>query len=117
MDTEMNDELHAERTVLRKKLTDSAMLALSPEAAEELARDFDALRIRLDAVVRSDAAGGEPPEGPIHTENHEVSLPEEAEKRAEDAEREGGAKEGRGRILLCQAAGFDGVNLTVPRVV
>ena len=51
MDTEMNDELHAERTALRKKLTDSAMLALSPEAAEELARDFDGVNLTVPRVV------------------------------------------------------------------
>ncbi len=94
------------------KLTSSAMLALSSEAEEELARDFSALKVRLDAVVRSDAASGQPAEGPIHAEVHPVLPPEEAEKRAAERERRTW-----GRELLRQADRFDGTYAVVPRVV
>ena len=94
------------------KLTSSAMLALSPEAEGELARDFSALKVRLDAVVRSEAAAGQPAEGPIHAEIHLVPPPEEAEKRA--AER---VCRSWGRELLRQADRFDGTYAVVPRVV
>ena len=117
LDTEKITDPAAERTAMRKKLTDAAMLALSPEAAEELARDFDALRIRLDAVVRSDEAAGDPPEGPIHTQIREVSPPRDAEVLAKMTEEARRAAEGRGRTLLGQAAQFDGVYGVVPRVV
>ena len=104
-------ETGEEKEALRKKLTEAAMLALSPEAARELARDFDSLRVRLDAVVRSEAAAGTPCEGPIHTEDHIVLPPEDAPAEARTAQ------EGRGRALLSQAARFDGVYAVVPRVV
>ena len=94
------------------KLTASAMLALSSEAEKELARDFSALKERLDAVVRSEEAAGQPAAGPIHAEPHPVLPPEEAEKRA--AERESGKW---GRDLLRQADRFDGTYAVVPRVV
>lgn len=94
------------------KLTASAMLALSSEAEEELARDFSALKERLDAVVRSEAASGEPAAGPIHAESHTVLTPEEAEKHAPDP-----AGRITGRDLLRQADRFDGIYAVVPRVV
>ena len=105
-------ETGEEKEAHRKKLTEAAMLALGPEAARELARDFDSLRVRLDAVVRSEAAAGTPCEGPIHTEDHKVLPPEAAL-----AETGSGKGEGRGRALLSQAARFDGVYAVVPRVV
>lgn len=95
-----------------KKLTASAMLALSETAEEELARDFEALKVRLDAVVRSEAASGKPAEGPIHAEPHAVLTPEEAERRAA-----GHVQIASGRALLGQADCFDGVYAAVPRVV
>ena len=95
-----------------KKLTDSSMLALSPEAESALARDFAALRERLDTVVRSDAAQGLPPAGPIHTERHRVLPPGEAAGQFPPAD-----GEGRGRELLKGAARFDGACAVVPRVV
>ena len=94
------------------KLTASAMLSLSDEAMGELARDFSELKERLDAVVRSEAASGQPAEGPIHAGIHPVLSPEEAEKQA--AERACGS---RGRDLLRQADRFDGTYAVVPRVV
>ena len=94
------------------KLTSSAMLALSPEAEGELDRDFSALKVRLDAVVRSEATSGQPAEGPIHAGIHPVLSPEEAEKQA--AER---ARRSWGRDLLRQADRFDGTYAVVPRVV
>ena len=94
------------------KLTASAMLVLSGEAGEALAADFEALKERLDAVVRSEAASGEPAEGPIHAEPHTVLSPEEAEKRAPDP-----AGRITGRELLRQADRFDGTYAAVPRVL
>ncbi len=94
------------------KLTASAMLSLSEEAEGKLARDFLALKERLDAVVRSDAASGKPSEGPIHAEAHRVLSPEEAEREAG-----GRAAEASGKTLLRQADRFDGTYAVVPRVV
>ena len=95
----------------QRKLTASAMLALSPAAEEALARDFAGLKEGLDAVVRSEAAAGPSPAGPLHTEKHRVLRPEDAAASA----RENG--DGRGRQLLEGAARFDGTYAVVPRVV
>ena len=94
------------------KLTASAMLSLSDEAMGELARDFSELKERLDAVVRSDAASGQPAAGPIHAQAHRVLPPEEAEQRAE-----GETAGASGKALLRQADRFDGTYAVVPRVV
>ncbi len=96
----------------RKKLVDSAMLALSPAAEEELARDFDALKERLDTVVRSEAAQGDAPAGPIHAAPHRVLPPEEAEKQPRKD-----PGDVRGSALLLQADRFDGTFAAVPRIV
>ena len=96
----------------RKKLIDSAMLALSPAAEDELAREFETLKERLDTVVRSEAAQGEAPAGPIHAGIHRVLLPKDAEERsAEDPQSV------RGSALLRQAERLDGNFAVVPRVV
>ena len=58
-------------------LTEMAMLAPDSEAGAELAEDFRRIRQRIDRVVRSPIAGGTPPDGPIHAEEHTVLLPEE----------------------------------------
>ena len=97
-----------------KKLTASAMLALSEEAEAELARDFEALKERLDGVVRSGAASGDPAEGPIHAGVHRVLPPDQAEEKA--AERPP-VPCARGKSLLSQADRFDGTFCVVPRVV
>ena len=94
------------------KLTASAMLSLSDEAMGELARDFSELKERLDAVVRSDAASGQPAAGPIHAEAHRVPSPEEAERTAGQKK-----AEASGKALLRQADRFDGTYAVVPRVV
>ena len=97
-----------------KKLTASAMLALSGEAEEELAREFEVLKERLDGVVRSDAANGDPAEGPIHAGVRRILLPDLAEEEA--AERPP-VPCGKGKSLLSQADRFDGTYSIVPRVV
>ncbi|MBE6726142.1 MAG: hypothetical protein E7576_13285 [Ruminococcaceae bacterium] len=97
-----------------KKLTASAMLALSPEAEKELARDFEALKVRLDGVVQSEAASGEPAEGPIHAGVRRVLPPDQAEEKAAERPPVPCAK---GKSLLSQADRFDGTFCVVPRVV
>ena len=96
---------------VRRSLTEGAMLALTPEAEEALSRDFAGLKDRLDAVVRSKAADGTPPAGPIHAEPHRVLPPQEAEKR------QGNPTDPRGAFLLGQAARLDGTSVAVPRIV
>lgn len=97
-----------------KKLTASAMLALSPGAEAELARDFEALKERLDDVVRSEEARCDPAEGPIHAGVRRILPPGQAE---ETAARRSPVSCEKGKPLLAQADRFDGTYNIVPRVV
>ena len=92
-------------------LTEMAMLAPDSEAGAELAEDFRRLRQRIDRVVRSPIAGGTPPDGPIHAEEHTVLLPEEC--GADD----GDTTEQSREILLGGSARYEEPYITVPRIV
>ena len=110
----MNETIEPVASPELRKLTASAMLALSPEAEAELAREFEALKERLDGVVRSDAANGEPAEGPIHAGARRILPPDQAEEKAAERPPVPCAK---GKSLLSQADRFDGTYNIVPRVV
>ena len=94
-----------------EKLVSAAMLRVDGPAAAEISGDFAKIRARIDRVVQSPIADGEPTKGPIHTADYTVKLPEEAGQARADQPREGY------NPLLRQAAKYEAPYAAVPRVV
>lgn len=97
------------RLELEKKLTAAAMLRQDGTGA--LSGDFEKIRERIDRVVASPIAAGEPTRGPIHTADYPVKPAGEAEGARRDQPAEGE------NPLLRQAVKYDVPYLAVPRVV
>lgn len=96
---------------LQKKLTEAAMFRPDREESRELAEDFGKIRERIDRVVTSPIAAGEPTKGPIHTADYRVKPARETAGPRPDQPAEGD------NPLLGQAAKYEAPYLAVPRVV
>ncbi len=103
-------ETNDERAV-GEKLAAAAMLICEGPAAEGISADFVKIRARIDRVVRSPIAQGQPTKGPIHTADYIVKLPGDAGGARADQPAEGE------NPLLRQAAKYEAPYAAVPRVV
>ena len=65
-----------------EKLVSAAMLRVDGPAAAEISGDFAKIRARIDRVVQSPIADGEPTKGPIHTADTRSSSRRKPGRRA-----------------------------------
>ena len=94
-------------------LRDFAMLSPDGGAESRLSEDFMKIRARIDRVVQSEIADGEPPRGPIHTAPHTVTFPEETGDCPSDETRWAES----GEALLSGSGHWTAPYIAVPRLI